>query len=34
MNSKLVSDACCAENILIVSESCGRAAGLEAESYV
>jgi hypothetical protein len=34
MNLTLVSDACCAENILIASESCGRAAGLEAESYV
>jgi hypothetical protein len=34
MNSTLVSEACCAEDILIASESCGRALGLEAESYV
>jgi hypothetical protein len=34
MNSTLVSDACCTEDILIASESCGRVLGLEAESYV
>lgn len=34
MNSTLISDACCAEDILISSEFCGRAPGLEAESYV
>jgi hypothetical protein len=34
MNSTLVSDACCTEDILIASESCGRAPGMEAEFYV
>ena len=34
MNSTLVSDAWCAEDILIAREFCGRAPGLEAESYV
>jgi hypothetical protein len=34
MNSRLVSDARCTKDILIASESCGRAPGLEAESYV
>ena len=34
MNSTLVSDPCCTGDILIASESCGRAPGLEAESYV
>jgi hypothetical protein len=34
MNSTLISDACCAEDILISSAFCGRALGLEAESYV
>jgi hypothetical protein len=34
MNSTLVSDACCTEDILTASESRGRASGLEAEVYV
>jgi hypothetical protein len=34
MNSTLVSDASCTEDILIASESCGRVYGLEAEFYV
>ena len=34
MNSMLVSDACCTEDILIARESCGRANDLEAEFYV
>ena len=34
MNSTLVSDACCTKDILIASESCGRALGMEAEFYV
>jgi hypothetical protein len=34
MTSTRVSDACCTEDILIASEFCGRAAGLEAEFYV
>jgi hypothetical protein len=34
MNSRLVSEACCAEDILIASEFCGRVPSLEAESYV
>ena len=34
MNSTLVSDACCTEDILIASKSRGRAPGLEAEFYV
>jgi len=34
MNSRLVSDAHGAKDILIASESCGRAPGLEAGSYV
>jgi hypothetical protein len=34
MSWKLVSTACCAEDILIASKSCGRTPGLEAEFYV
>jgi hypothetical protein len=34
MNSTLVSDACCTEDILVASESCGRAPGMEGEFYV
>jgi hypothetical protein len=34
MNSTPMSDTCCTEDILIASESCGRAPGLEAEFYV
>ena len=34
MNSTLISDACCTEDILIESAFCGRAPGLEAKFYV
>jgi hypothetical protein len=34
MTSTRVSDACCTEDILIASDSRGRAPGLEAEFYV
>jgi hypothetical protein len=34
MYSTLVSNACCTEDILIASESWGRAPGMGAEFYV
>jgi hypothetical protein len=34
MNSKLVFSACCTEDILITTESCGWSSDLEAEFYV
>ena len=34
MSWKLVSTACCTEDIPIANESCGWSPGLEAEFYV
>jgi len=34
MSCKLVSSACCTEDILIANESCGWSPALEAKFYV